>query len=132
MYAVDTNPGFLEFIKNSAKERGLNNVETILVTGDDLTLPERSLDLVFVRNVYHHLANRVEYFRKLRGLLKTEGRVTIIGYRRSGLFSFHRIFGHYVPQEIIVKEMIEAGYQLKEDFDFLPEQSLTIFKWALK
>lgn len=62
VYAVDTNPGFLEFIRNSAKEKGLNNVETIPATKDNLPLPERSLDLVSMRNVCHHLPSRVEYF----------------------------------------------------------------------
>jgi len=127
VYAVDTNPKFLEFIRNSTKERGLNNVRTILATGDKLTLPEKSLDFVFMRNVYHHLPNRVEYFRNLTGLLKSDGKIAIIEYKRGGFFSFHRIFGHYVPQEIIVKEMDGAGYQLKEDFDFLQDQSFTIF-----
>lgn len=62
VYAVDTNLGFLEFIENNVKERGLDNVEAILVAGEDLALPEESLDLIFMRNVYHHLTNRVEYF----------------------------------------------------------------------
>jgi len=127
VYAVDTNPEFLEFIRNSAMEKGLNNVKTILATKDKLILPEKSLDFVFVRNVYHHLPNRVKYFRNLTGLLKPDGKVVIIEYKRGGLFSFHRIFGHYVPQEIIVGEMDEAGYRLKKDFDFLPNQSFTIF-----
>jgi len=127
VYAVDTNPEFLEFIRNSAMEKGLNNVKTILATKDKLILPEKSLDFVFVRNVYHHLPNRVKYFRNLTGLLKPDGKVVIIEYKRGGLFSFHRIFGHYVHQEIIVGEMDEAGYRLKKDFDFLPNQSFTIF-----
>lgn len=127
VYAVDTNAEFLEFIKNGAKEKELNNIETILVTEDNLNLPERSLDLVFMRNVYHHLSNRVEYFRKLRRVLKPEGRIGIIEYKRSGYLSFRRIFGHYVPKETIIAEMNEAGYRLKEDLDFLPEQSFTIF-----
>jgi hypothetical protein len=50
-----------------------------------------------------------------------------VEYKRSGLFSFRRIFGHYVRKEIIVKEMGEAGYGLKNEYDFLPEQSFTIF-----
>jgi hypothetical protein len=37
------------------------------------------------------------------------------------------MFGHFVPEEVIVAEMHKAGYQLKEDFGFLPEQSFTIF-----
>ena len=127
VFAVDTNPEFLEFIKNGAKEKGLENVETVLVTEDSLTLPERSLDLVFMRNVTHHIPNRVEYFRKLKPFLKPEGRIAIIEYRHTGRSSFHRMFGHYVPQETIVDEMKEAGYRLREDLDFLPEQTFTIF-----
>jgi len=127
VFAVDTNPEFLKVIRNSAEEKGLDNVETVLVTEDNLTLPERSLDLVFMRNVCHHLPDRVEYFRKLKSLLKPEGRIAIIEYKRGGCFSFRRMFGHYVPKESIVEEMNEAGYRLKEDLDFLPEQSFTIF-----
>ena len=127
IYAVDTNPEFLEFIRNYAKEKGLDNVETILAAGDNLNLPEGSIDLIFVRNVYHHLQNRVEYFRKLKILLKPEGRVAIIEYKAGGFFSFHAIFGHYVKREVIAEEMEKAGYMADENFDFLPEQSFTIF-----
>jgi len=126
VYAVDTNPEFLEFIRDSADEKGLNNVRTILTTEDKLIMPPKSLDLIFMRNVYHHLPNRVEYLKNLTGILKPSGKMVIIEYKRSGL-SFHRIFGHYVPKEIIVEEMGKAGYKLKENFDFLPEQSFTIF-----
>jgi len=126
VFAVDTNPDFLEFIKESAKERGLDNVETVLATEDGMTLPE-SVDLIFMRNVCHHISNRVEYFTKLKEKLKPEGRIAIIEYKRGGGFSFHRMFGHFVPKEIIVAEMNKAGYRLKEDFDFLPEQSFIIF-----
>jgi ubiquinone/menaquinone biosynthesis C-methylase UbiE len=127
VYAIDTDPRFLEFIRDRAKEKGLDNVKTVLAREDKLTLPEKGLDLVFVRNAYHHLPNRVEYFRNLRGLLKPEGKIAIIEYKRGGLLSFRRLFGHYVPRETIVKEMNEAGYRLKKEFDFLPKQSFTIF-----
>jgi ubiquinone/menaquinone biosynthesis C-methylase UbiE len=127
VFAVDTNEEFLEYIKYKAKEEGLNNVETVLVTEDDLTLPKGSIDLIFMRNVYHHLTNRVQYFKRIKGLMKPEGRIAIIEYRHGRRFSFRGIFGHYVPKEIIIKEMNEAGYQLEEDMDFLPEQSFTIF-----
>ena len=127
VYAVDTNPEFLEFIRNSVMEKGLNNVETVLAAEDKLILPERSLDFIFVRNTYHHLPNRVEYFRNLKALLKPGGKIVIIEYKRGGLFSFHRIFGHYVIKEIIVEEMEEAGYRLEKSFDFLPKQSFTIY-----
>jgi ubiquinone/menaquinone biosynthesis C-methylase UbiE len=127
VFAVDTDSGFLEFIKSNAKEKGLDSIETVLATEDELRLPKGSLDLVFMRNVTHHLSNRVDYFRKLKEMLKPDGRIAIIEYRRDGGFSFHRMFGHFIPKEVIVAEMHKAGYQLKENFDFLPEQSFAIF-----
>ena len=104
VFAVDTNQEFLEFVKNAAKEKGANNIKTVLVTGNNLPLSGKSLDLVFLRNVYHHLPNRVEYFKKLRELLKPNGRIAIIEYKSSKLFSFRRIFRHYVPKESIMEE----------------------------
>jgi ubiquinone/menaquinone biosynthesis C-methylase UbiE len=127
VFAVDTNPKFLEFIKNNAKKKGLDNVETVLTAEDNPTLPGKSIDLIFMRNVCHHLPNRAEYFKKLKDALKPEGRIAIIEYRAGGRFSFHRKFGHYVPKEIIIDEMKEAGYRLEKDLDFLPEQSFMIF-----
>jgi ubiquinone/menaquinone biosynthesis C-methylase UbiE len=127
VFAVDTNQNFLDFVKKSAKEKDLVNVETVLAAKDTAPLPEKSIDLIFMRNVCHHLPERPEYFKKLKTALKPEGRIAIIEYRRAKGFSFHKMFGHYVPQEKIMKEMEAAGYQLEKDLDFLPEQSFTIF-----
>jgi arsenite methyltransferase len=127
VFAVDTNPKFLEFIQDSAKEKGLTNVETVLTEEDKPVLPENSVDLVFMRNVCHHIRNRVEYFRRLKNTLKIGGRLAIIEYRSGRGFSFHRFFGHYVAKETIVEEMKEAGYKLEREVDFLPEQSFTLF-----
>jgi arsenite methyltransferase len=99
----------------------------VLATKDSAALPERRLSLIFMRNVCHHLADRPEYFRKLKVALKPDGRIAIIEYKSGGRFSFRRMFDHYILKETIIKEMEEAGYQLEKDLDFLPEQSFTMF-----
>ena len=127
VYAVDTKPEFLEYvIKNSAKKEGLNNIPT-LVSGDKLNLSEKSLDLIFMRNVTHHIPNRVEYFKSLKRFLKPDGRIAIIEYKKGKIFTFRGLFGHYVPEETIIQEMGEAGYLLEKEFNFLPEQHFTIY-----
>lgn len=126
VFAVDTNQDFLDFIKEDAKKRGLENVETILATENKLTLPKK-VDLVFMRNVCHHIPNRVKYFTKLKEILKPNGRIAIVEYKSARHFSFRGMFGHYVPREIIIEEMTRAGYQLEEKLNFLNEQSFTIF-----
>jgi len=47
--------------------------------------------------------------------------------KRGGLFNFHRPRNHYVIPETIIKEMETAGFKVKEQYFFLPEQSFTIF-----
>jgi arsenite methyltransferase len=127
VFAIDTNPKFLEFIQAISKEKGVNNVETVLTEEDKPILPENSVDLVFMRNVCHHIRNRVEYFKRLKNTLKTSGRVAIIEYRRGGKISFHKLFGHHVAKEKIIDEMKQAGYKLEKEENFLPEQSFTLF-----
>jgi arsenite methyltransferase len=126
VFAVDTNSGYLEFIKENAKEKGLNNVKTVLTSEDSLSLSE-NVDFIFMRNVSHHIPNRTAYFGKLKNLLKEGGQIAILEYRKAKRFTFHGLFGHYVPKEKIIVEMTQAGFQLEKDLDFLPEQSFTIF-----
>jgi len=132
VYAVDASPDFLEFIKNSAKEKGLNNIIPILAIEDRLDLPEKSLDFIFMRSVTHHIPNRVKYFRNLKDFLKSDGKIIIIEYKKGKFYTFRGMFGHNVPKEIITREMEEAGYSLEKEFDFLPEQHFTIYSKEYK
>jgi ubiquinone/menaquinone biosynthesis C-methylase UbiE len=127
VYAVDPKPEFLEHVANGARERGLDNVIPTHVSGDRLGLPETSLDLVFMRNVTHHIPNRVDYFENLKAFLKPDGEVVIIEYKKGKPFTFRAVSGHNVPKETIKREMEQAGYQLEREFDFLPEQHFTIY-----
>ena len=126
VYAVDTDEKLLEFVNNNAKQKGLNNIITLLAK-DKLELPKESLDFVFMRNVTHHISNRVSYFKDLKKFLKPYGKVVIIEYKKGKPFTFRGMFGHYVCKETIVREMEEAGYTFEGEFDFLPEQHLTIY-----
>ena len=128
VYAVDAKREFLNFTKRSAEERGLHNLLLMSVSENGLNLPENSLDFIFMRNVAHHISDRITYFKGLRNHLKPGGRVVVIEYKRGNLISFRRLFGHHVSKETIVREMRETRYSLEKEFDFLPEQHFSIFK----
>jgi arsenite methyltransferase len=128
VYAVDTNQEFLEFIKKKARAQGLTNIVTVHAASDRSDLSKNSLDYVFMRNVSHHLPNRVEYFQRLKESLKPNGKVVIIEYDgRGGFFSFHNRHRHFVPKNTLIEEMKQAGYSLYRSYDFLSEQSFSIF-----
>jgi len=69
VYAVDTDENLLKFVNRKARQKGLNNIITVLVK-DKLKLPEENLDFIFMRNVTHHISNRVRYFKELKKFLK--------------------------------------------------------------
>jgi ubiquinone/menaquinone biosynthesis C-methylase UbiE len=122
VYGIDTNPEFLQFIRDNAEKKKLKNIYIILVR-DKLELPQKIIDLFFMRNVTHHLKNRVDYFKNLRQFLKPDGKIAVIEYHKN---SFH--LGHNVPKETIIEEMKKAGYLLEKEFNFLPEQHFTIYR----
>jgi len=80
-----------------------------------------------MRNVTHHLPNRLQYFKNLKVFLKPQGRVFIIEYKKGKGPVFSGMFGHNVEKEIIIKEMTKAGYKLIKEFNFLPKQHFTVY-----
>ncbi|KPJ68337.1 hypothetical protein AMJ44_06710 [candidate division WOR-1 bacterium DG_54_3] len=128
VFAVDTKQAYLDFIRKAAAERSINNVKYILIGKD--SLPDAYLDLIFFRNVYHHLEERVALMKAYKPKLKPGGRIAIIEYLpgKGGFFSYRRLFGHHVPKEKIIAELEQAGYQKITEYDFLAEQSFTIFQ----
>ena len=126
IYSIDTNPKSLDYIESKAKKLGINNIETILVDKNGLNLTEK-VDIFFMRNVYHHLPDPVAYFKDLKPLLKNNGKITLLEYKKKK-FGFVGIFGHYTPEEEIYRQMNLAGYSVFENSNFLPEQSFNIFQ----
>jgi ubiquinone/menaquinone biosynthesis C-methylase UbiE len=125
VYAIDVNQKLLDYVQQQAETNGYQNITVHCVTNTNLMLPPNTFDLLFIRNVYHHLPDRIQYFKKLHHVLKSSGRIVIIEYTRHGFF--RRLLRHYVPHETIISEMRQAGYQVAESFTFLPDQSFTIF-----
>ena len=126
VYAVDTHPKYLDFVKRQAEQEGIDNLIP-LPADRGLNLPQASLDLVFARNVFHHLAEPSTYFRNLKRFLKPNGKVAIIDHKPKGGFSFVSLFKHHTPEELILQEMQNAGYFHLESFDFLLKQTFNLF-----
>ena len=128
VYAVDVNQEFLDYIKKEADEQGFSNIVTVPIASDGPDLPEHMFDLIFFRNATHHIADRVNYFKRLKPALKPDGKIVIIEYDgRGGRFSFQRVSRHFIPRDILIEEMKKAGYNLSKSYDFLSEQSFLIF-----
>jgi ubiquinone/menaquinone biosynthesis C-methylase UbiE len=122
VYAVDVDETLLAYIAKQSKKRGLSQVETVLAPEDGLGLPDGSVDLIFLSNVYHHLPDPADYFRRAHPILRKDGRIAVIDFSEDGF-----IRGHATPPEEIRARFEEAGYTLATRHEFLERQSFQIF-----
>jgi arsenite methyltransferase len=125
VYAVDVDQGLIDYIADRARDEGADNISVILAKYEDPLLPEGGVDLIFTSNTYHHLEERVVYFRNARKYLRPEGRVAIIELAGKGWFDSW--FGHWTSSETIRAEMEAAGYHLQHEYTFLPRQFFLVF-----
>jgi len=109
--AEDINPLAIEAIGKRVRKEGLTNVRTVLGSPNDPRLPPGSADAVLMLKVYHEIAQPVEAMKMLRKSLREGAKVGIIDRNGTG-------DNHGVNQEIVVREMGEAGYKLVGTYDF--------------
>jgi ubiquinone/menaquinone biosynthesis C-methylase UbiE len=125
VYAVDVDEDMLSYLEEQVFERDADNVEVVRGEFHDPMLPDGEIDLLFTSNTYHHIENRSDYFRIVRGDLSAKGRIAILELNDSSWFP--RTFGHMTPKETIVSEMQAAGYRLVDDFDLVERQHFLVF-----
>jgi arsenite methyltransferase len=124
VYAVDIDETGLGMIKKEMHERGIHNVAPILDGPADPKLPD-PVDLVFSCDTYHHMNDRVVYFKSLARYLKTDGRVAILDFHPHGFFS--GLLGHGTDAEDVRREMESAGYRRVASFDLVESQHFQVF-----
>ncbi|HEY7129656.1 MAG TPA: class I SAM-dependent methyltransferase [Nitrospira sp.] len=124
VYAVDIDETGLGIIRKEMNARDLRNIIPIHAEPDDANLPE-PVDLVFSCDTYHHMKDRVAYFKSLARYLKADGRVAILDFHPHGFFS--GLLGHGTAQEEVQREMEAAGYRRTADFDIIDRQHFQIF-----
>ena len=78
--ATDISPNILEFCKQSAREAGLENVETRVMDGESLELDESSFDAVISRVGLIYFPDQQKALTGMRRVLKPGGRVAAIVY----------------------------------------------------
>jgi cyclopropane fatty-acyl-phospholipid synthase-like methyltransferase len=125
VYAVDIEPSMVQYLKDRAAKAGLKNVIAVQASADSPNLPA-PVDAVLVVDTYHHIASRVEYFRKLRASFKPSGRMAIIDFRKDAPTGPPPQFR--LTERQISSELMQAGYQLMESYTFLPRQLFLVYQ----
>jgi len=85
IYANDINENSLAYLKERCKKNGFKNVEIITGKEDDPLLPDKSLDMVIMVYVYHHLSKPDDVMKNIKHSLKPNATLVILEMRDSEL-----------------------------------------------
>lgn len=126
VYAVDVDDTALSIIKQASTARRVTNVVPVRADSKDAKLPE-PVDLVFSCDPFHHMQDRVAYFRALKRYLKPDARVAVLDFHPRGLFA--GLLGHGTAKDEVRREMEEAGYRRVADYNLIESQHFQVFLW---
>jgi len=94
VYALDIHPLAIQKVQNIASKKQLANVETIL-SDCQTGLPDNSLDVVVLYDVFHHLSDPDAVLKELHRVLKPDG-----------ILSFS---DHHMKENEIVSQVTNSG-----------------------
>jgi SAM-dependent methyltransferase len=125
VFAVDLEPDMVRYLGERARRSGLANLQPVLAAPDSPRLPDK-VDRILLVDTYHHIEDRIAYFRRLRADLKPAGTVAIIDFTPDSPVGPPK--SARVSAEKVVLEMDRAGYAQVEAHRFLPYQYFLVFK----
>ncbi len=78
--AVDISANILEYARQMARQAGLDNIDTRVMDGENLTLDDNTFDAVISRVGLIYFPNQKRALQEMRRVLKTGGKVAAIVY----------------------------------------------------
>ena len=112
VYAVEISQKFIDHIKARSEKENVPNIQTVLCTDRSVELPENSIDLAFICDVYHHFEHPQDSLKSLFRALKSGGMVVLIDFIRIPGRSSAFVMGHVrAGQEVFEKEITDAGFE---------------------
>jgi ubiquinone/menaquinone biosynthesis C-methylase UbiE len=110
IYALDIHPLAIQKVQKVASKKQLTNVETILAdcqTG----LPDNSLDVVLLYDIFHHLSDPDGVLRELHRVLKPDGILS---------FGDHHMKENEIVSKLTNSRLFRLSRKGKRTYTFYP------------
>jgi len=118
VYAVDIIPAFVTHLRERAASGGLANVVVIEGSPTATNLPERSVDLLFTCDVYHHIEYPSVYLRSLHRTLRDDGRLVIVEFDKVPGKTSAAMMKHVRQDKAtLLAEVLAEGFVLEREIE---------------
>lgn len=127
VWAVDVQREMVSLLQAGVKRSGLTQIEPRLAAVDDVGLPDASVDLAIMVDVYHELAYPYEVLASLMKALKPGGRLVIVEYKaedpRVPIKPLHKMSEAQIKREAAV-----FALEWEQTVTTLPWQHVVVFR----
>lgn len=127
VFAVDIDEKMLRYIQAQAEKDGQHNIVTVLCPPNDPMLAPGTVDLILICDTIHHIANRSDYYGRLRRCLRAGGRLAIVDFQKKTLPINAPPMSIRISKEDLTKEVTAAGFSPSQDIALLPYQYFVVF-----
>jgi predicted methyltransferase len=126
VYSEEITEDLVKSLKKGIEERKLTQVRAVLGRADSPTLPATSVDVAYMRLVYHHFSQPREMLREIWRALKPGGLLVVVdcvpGTLRDWVPLEQRASKHtWTAETTVVREASEEGFQFVACADELSE-----------
>src|SRR3989338_4575241 len=106
--AADVDDKFLKHIQNNFPKAKILKIDY-----NDPKMNNNSFDFAFTSNTYHHIENRVDYFKKVYDGLKKGGQVVTLDFspEQKSPITFGPPKKMRIPKALVLKELEGAGFK---------------------
>jgi SAM-dependent methyltransferase len=127
VYAVEIQDPAIQYLKDKSKELNFDNVIPIKGGEKSPMLPENSIDLAIMVDVYHELLYPHEMLQEIKKSLKPDGKLLLIEYRgEDPNVPIKRL--HKMTVDQVSKELNANGFKLVQNGQFMNIQHFLVFE----
>jgi SAM-dependent methyltransferase len=127
VYATDVQPEMIKMLSEGAKKAGLSNIKPVLGGLQSVNLPDNTLDLAIMVDVYHELEFPFEVIESLVRALKPGGRIAYVEYRLEDPKVPIKLI-HKMSEAQVRKEASAHALVWEKTASTLPWQHVVIFR----
>ena len=133
VYAIETNPLHLDFLKGYVDKYQVKNVEIVTSSFSGIGLPpETKVDVVYMCSLYHNVYaaftdyERDQFVGSIRNALREGGRLIIVDNDLvpEDDIPYH---GPYICKDLVRAQLWYYGFRLAESYQFTPQRYVLVF-----
>jgi ubiquinone/menaquinone biosynthesis C-methylase UbiE len=126
VFAVDVEPEMIAYLNARIKEEKLSRIIPVLSTEQKVSLPENTIDMMLLVDVYHEFSFPYEMALSMRAALKPGGKLVLVEFRAEDQTVPIKTI-HKMSEAQAIKEFKAAGFAFDKNIDNLPWQHCMVF-----